>query len=68
MELNNDQQDGSSSLELLLRLSWPVPCIETTSIRNKRWVIIIGVSLLKGIEDPICKLTHVFGKSGAFLG
>jgi len=42
----NDEDDGSSSWEVLLRLSWPIPCVQTTSMKKKRWVIVIEGSLL----------------------
>ena len=50
VEPNNNKDDGSSSLEVLPRLSRPKPCIKTASIKKK---IVIGDSLLKGTEGPI---------------
>ena len=55
VEPNKDEDDGSSLLEVLPRLSWPTPCIKTASIKKKRWVIVIGDSLLRGTEGPICR-------------
>jgi len=31
------------------------PCITTTSTRKKRWVIVVGDTLLKGTEGSICQ-------------
>lgn len=55
VELNNKEDHGSSSLEVLLRLSWSTPCIKTASIKKGRWVIVIGGSLLKGTEGSISR-------------
>ena len=33
---NNNKEDGSSSLEVSLRLSQPTPCVKTASIKKKR--------------------------------
>ena len=35
VELNSDKDDGSSRLEVLLRLSLPIPCIKTADIKGK---------------------------------
>ena len=55
VELNNNGDDGSSSLEVSPRLSRPTPCVKTASIKKKRRVIAIRDSLLKGTEGPICR-------------
>ncbi|KAK4826596.1 hypothetical protein QYF61_010358 [Mycteria americana] len=55
VEPNNDEDNGSSSLEVWLRLSRPTPCVKTASIKKKRQVILIGDSLLKGTEGSICR-------------
>lgn len=52
VEPNNDEGDGPSSLEVLPRLSWPVPCIRPLPLR-KNGVIFIGDSLMSGAERPI---------------
>ncbi|KAK4818826.1 LOW QUALITY PROTEIN: hypothetical protein QYF61_019863 [Mycteria americana] len=55
VEPNNNEDDGSSSLEVLPRLSRTTPCIKTASIKKKRRVIVIGDSLLKGTQGPTCR-------------
>ena len=55
MEPNNNKDDGSSSLEVSPRLSRSTPCIKTASIKKKRRVVVIGDSLLRGTEGPICR-------------
>lgn len=40
VEPNDTEDDGSSGLEVLLRLSQPMPCIQTASRKEKRWVIV----------------------------
>ena len=35
VEPNNDEDDGPSRLEVLLRLSWPMSCMKITSIKKK---------------------------------
>lgn len=36
VEPNDIEDDGSSGLEVLLRLSQPMPCIQTASRKEKR--------------------------------
>ena len=31
------------------------PCLETASVRRERKVVVVGDSLLKGTEGPICR-------------
>lgn len=35
VELNSDKDEGSSRLEVLLRLTLPMPCIKTASLKEK---------------------------------
>lgn len=55
---NYEEDDGSSGLETLLRLSQPMAFIKTVSTKMKKkmgggGVTVIGDSLLKGAEGPI---------------
>jgi len=54
-EPNNEEDDGSSMLEVLPRLSCPTLCVKTTSIKEKCWAIFIGDSLLRRTEGPMCQ-------------
>lgn len=58
MEANNNEDDGSSILEVLPRLSQPMPCNKTVSTKKKKKkeIFVIGDSLLKGAEFSICRL------------
>jgi len=60
VEPNNDEHNGSFRLELSLRLSRPVPCVNTISIKEKRRVAAIGDSLLKRTEGPVCRPDPLF--------
>ena len=51
----DDVNDGLSTPEVLPRSERPTPHITTTSTRKKRWVIVVGGSLLRGTEGPICR-------------
>jgi len=56
VETNNNEDDGSSSLDVLLRLNWPKPGVKTASIKKKRSVIVTGDSLLRGTGVcPVCR-------------
>ena len=37
------------------RLRWSTPCLETASVREGRRRIVMGDSLLRGMEGPICR-------------
>ena len=50
------------------RLSQAAPRILTSSEKRKRRVIVIGDSLLRGTEGPICRPDHPTGKSAVSLG
>ena len=43
------------------------PCIKTSSKKNPRKVIVVGDSILRGVEGPICRPDHFMGKSAASL-
>jgi len=45
---------GEGSSTELPRTSESAPRIMTALAKNKRWVIVIGDSLLRGTEGPIC--------------
>jgi len=68
VEQNNDEDDGSSRLEESPRLSQPMPCIKTTSIKTDRWVIFVEDSLLRGEEGPICRLDPLLKEVCCLLG
>lgn len=55
VELNDNEDNSSSSIEVLLRLSQPMPRIKTASIKKSKQVVVIGDSLMKGTEGPICR-------------
>ncbi|XP_040974865.1 uncharacterized protein LOC121232493 [Aquila chrysaetos chrysaetos] len=50
-----DVDDGPSAPEVSPRSERSTPHITTTSIRKKRQVIVVGDSLLRGTDDPICR-------------
>ena len=50
----DDVYDSPSMLEVLPRSERPTSCTTTTSMRKKRWVIVVGDALLRGTEGPIC--------------
>ena len=54
-QLDNTGDDGSSRLVVPPKSRQTTLSIETTSARKKRWVVVIGDSLLKGAEGPICR-------------
>lgn len=56
MESDDSKNNVLSSLQALLKLSYPVPGIKTASLKTNRWVTVTGDSLLKGIEGSICRL------------
>lgn len=51
----DDVDDGPPTPEVLPRSERPTPCITTNSMRKKRRVIVVGDSLLRGTEGPICR-------------
>ena len=53
VEPNNNEDDASCSLKVSPRLRQAKPCVKTASIKKKRWVTVIGDSLLRGREGPI---------------
>ena len=55
-----DVGESASVQERLPKASQSAPCFATTSDRKKRRTVIIGDSLLKGTEGPIChsNLSH----------
>lgn len=57
VEINNNKDNGSCDLELSLRLSWAIPCINTASIKKRRQVTVIGDFLLRETEGSICRLS-----------
>ena len=52
--VNEDQGVGEALCREVPRLSWAAPCILTASEKRKRRVIVVGDSLLRGTEGPIC--------------
>lgn len=54
-ELDNNGDDGSSLLGVSPKSSQTTLSIKTASAKKKRWVIVIGDSLLKGTEGMICR-------------
>lgn len=48
----NGKNHGSPSLEVLPKYSWSTPLIKTSSLENKRWVIVT----LKAPWGPLCRL------------
>lgn len=63
----NNEDDGSFSMEMSLTLRWSTPSVKTVCINRERHAIVIGDSLLKGIEIPICQKDPLRRKSAAFL-
>lgn len=53
-------------MEVMLRLSQPIPCVWAGAIKEKRQDIVSGDPLLKGAEYP--EWIHFFGKPAALLG
>lgn len=45
VELNDNEDNSSSSMDVLLRLSQPMPCMKTASIKKSKQVVVIGDSL-----------------------
>lgn len=56
MELNNDKDNSSCSVEVSRRLSCPTTHVKTASIKKKWQVTVIGGSLPRGTEESICSL------------
>ena len=54
-QLDNGGDDGSPQLVALPKSDQSSPSIKTSSIRKKQRVIVVGDSLLKGAEGPICR-------------
>ncbi|KAJ7408139.1 hypothetical protein BTVI_60719 [Pitangus sulphuratus] len=50
----DDEDGGPSPPEDLPRPERPTPCIKTSSMRKQRQVVVVGDSLLRGTESPIC--------------
>jgi len=55
VEPNNNKDADSSSSEVSSRLSQPTSCVKTGPIKKKRQFDVIGDSLLRGTEGPICR-------------
>ena len=53
-QVNENVSEGPS--RGLPRVSQSTPCLLTASVKKKRRVIVIGESLLRGTEGPICQL------------
>jgi len=51
----DDVDYGPSRPDVWPRSGKPAPCTMTTSTRKKRWVIVVGDSLLRGTECPVCQ-------------
>jgi len=51
-----DVGEGEAPARGLPRMSQTAPCITTASAKKKSRIIVIGDSLLRGTEDPICQL------------
>ena len=64
----DDVDDGPSPPEVLPRSERPSPCITTTSTRKKRWVIVVGDSLLRGAEGRTCRTGPPLREPAASLG
>lgn len=58
----DDVDDGLSTSEVFPRAERPTPRIMTTSMRKKRLVIVVGDSLLRGTEGPICWTDPLLGE------
>ena len=54
-QLENGLGNGSSYLEASPKSNQTTHCIKMSSVKNKRRAIVIGYSLLKGAEGPICR-------------
>lgn len=71
VEPNSNKDDSFSSLETLPRLDGPTTCIRTASIEKKRWITVIGNSLLNWTEGLLCRpdplLRKVYCLPGAWL-
>lgn len=52
-QLDSGEDDGSSYLEVSPKSNQTTHCIKTFSVKNKRQVIVIGDSLLKGAEPTM---------------
>jgi len=57
-QTRDDVHDGPCTPEMLLRSERSTPCITTTTKRKKRQVTVVGDSLLRGTEGPICQTDH----------
>ncbi|XP_066848127.1 uncharacterized protein [Anser cygnoides] len=52
---NNEVDESPSQLERVSKARQLTPCIATSSVKKDRRVIVMGVSLLKGTEGPMCR-------------
>lgn len=63
-----DVDDSPFTAEVSPRSERPTPRITTTSMGKKRWVIVVGNSLLRGPESPTCWANSSSGESAACRG
>jgi len=69
VEPNNDEDDGSSRLEVSPRLNQPTLCVNTASMKEKRWVIVNrGLSSEGNRRSNIANWTYFLEKPAASLG
>lgn len=52
----DEEDEGTSTLEVLTGSERPSSCIMTTSMRKERQVIVVCDSLLRGTAGPICQM------------